>query len=245
MRLEARGVVKRYGAHHALAGVEFATDATSRVVALLGPSGGGKSTLLRVLGCLLVPEEGEVSVSGERLPHDEQGALAARRRNGFVFQGYNLFPHLTARENVALPLREVHGFAPGAAQAAADEWLSRLGLAAHAGKRPAELSGGQQQRAAIARALAPQPRLLLLDEPTSALDPVMTGEVLDVIRELAEGGQHIILATHEISFARLVAHWVVFLADGRVEESSPAAEFFSRPRSALAQRYLEGLSKYR
>jgi polar amino acid transport system ATP-binding protein len=112
-------------------------------------------------------------------------------------------------------------------------------------KRPAELSGGQQQRAAIARALAPKPRLLLLDEPTSALDPVMTGEVLDVIRELAENGQQIVLATHEISFARKVADWVVFLAQGKVQESSAAEDFFSKPQTPLARQYLEGLAKYR
>ena len=125
------------------------------------------------------------------------------------------------------------------------ELLHRLGLAGHEHKRPSQLSGGQQQRAAIARALAPKPRLLLLDEPTSALDPVMTGEVLDVIRELAEAGQSIILATHEISFARKVADWVVFLVGGKVQESSTAAEFFTRPQTELARQYLEGLSKYR
>ncbi|MBX7212147.1 MAG: ATP-binding cassette domain-containing protein [Verrucomicrobiaceae bacterium] len=246
MRLEARAVVKRFGAHAALDEVTFATGADARVVALLGPSGGGKSTLLRVLGCLLVPEDGSVMLDGRALPHDEAGALAERRKNGFVFQGYNLFPHLTALDNVALPLRVVHGLERDAADARARELLHRLGLAAHEHKRPAQLSGGQQQRAAIARALAPRPRLLLLDEPTSALDPVMTGEVLDVIRELAtEGGQHIVLATHEISFARLIADWVVFLADGKAAESAAARDFFAAPQCALAQQYLEGLSKYR
>ncbi len=245
MKLEVRAVAKSFGAHAALADITFATSADAHVIALLGPSGGGKSTLLRVLGCLLVPAAGELIIDGEVLPNDEAGALAERRKNGFVFQGYNLFPHLTALENVALPLRAVHSMQPAAADARARELLERLGLSAHEHKRPAQLSGGQQQRAAIARALAPKPRLLLLDEPTSALDPVMTGEVLDVIRELAEGGQNIVLATHEISFAKLVADWVVFLADGKVEESSPASDFFTRPQSPLAQRYLEGLSKYR
>lgn len=245
MKLEARDVAKIFGSHAALAGVTFSSGDAARVIALLGPSGGGKSTLLRVLGCLLVPETGEVSMDDETLPRDEAGALAERRKNGFVFQGYNLFPHLTALENVALPLRAVHGMDANAARGRARELLDRLGLSAHEDKRPMQLSGGQQQRAAIARALAPKPRLLLLDEPTSALDPVMTGEVLDVIRELAEQGQNIVLATHEISFAKLVADWVVFLADGKVEESSPANQFFTRPQSALAQQYLEGLSKYR
>lgn len=245
MKLEARQVTKHFGKHPALDGADFCTDASARVVALLGPSGGGKSTLLRVLGALLVPQAGSVWIDGAELPHDEERALAARRQNGFVFQGYNLFPHLTAHENICLPLREVHGLSGEAAAARATELLTRLGLADHAQKRPAQLSGGQQQRAAIARALAPRPQLLLLDEPTSALDPVMTGEVLDVIRELAEAGQSIVLATHEISFARKVADWVVFLAEGRVLESGPAVDFFARPRTEPAQRYLEGLSRYR
>ena len=245
MKLEARDIVKAFGVHRALDGVTFQTESDARVVALLGPSGGGKSTLLRVLGCLLVPESGDLLLDGVDLPHDEAGALRERRKNGFVFQGYNLFPHLTALENVALPLRVVHGVAETEAEVRAREMLGRLGLIGHEMKRPAELSGGQQQRAAIARALAPKPRLLLLDEPTSALDPVMTGEVLDVITELAANRQQIVLATHEISFARNVADWVVFLAQGKVQESSPAADFFTSPRTDLAKRYLEGLAKYR
>jgi len=245
MKLEASGVVKAFGDHRALDGVTFSTNSDARVVALLGPSGGGKSTLLRVLGCLLVAEQGSVLMDGQELPHDEEGALAERRRNGFVFQGYNLFPHLTALENVALPLRIVHGMEPANAEARAREMLSRLGLIGHEWKRPAELSGGQQQRAAIARALAPTPRLLLLDEPTSALDPVMTGEVLDVIRELAENGQQIVLATHEVSFAQEVADWVIFLAQGRVQESSAAKDFFTSPQTDLAREYLQGLARYR
>lgn len=245
MKLETHAVTKRYGAHAALDGASFATGDEARVIALLGPSGGGKSTLLRVLGSLLVPDDGHVSIDARVLPHDEEGALNERRGNGFVFQGYNLFPHLTALQNIALPLREVHGMSETVATQRAMELLHRLGLAGHEHKRPSQLSGGQQQRAAIARALAPKPRLLLLDEPTSALDPVMTGEVLDVIRELAEAGQSIILATHEISFARKVADWVVFLVGGKVQESSTAAEFFTRPQTELARQYLEGLSKYR
>lgn len=245
MRLEARSVVKRYGSTHALNGASFSTGNEQRVVALLGPSGGGKSTLLRVLGCLLVADEGDVIVDGVNLPHDEVGALKARRQNGFVFQGYNLFPHLSALENVALPLREVHGWTPSDADERAREMLGRLGLADHVLKRPAQMSGGQQQRAAIARALAPKPALLLLDEPTSALDPVMTGEVLNVIQELAEAGQQIVLATHEVTFAKKVADWVVFLAAGKVEESRPAADFFNQPESPLAREYLMGLGRYR
>lgn len=245
MKLEAIDLTKRYGDFQALAGASFATGSEARVLALLGPSGGGKSTLLRVLGGLLLPEAGEVRIDSEALPHEPAAALAVLRRNGFVFQGYNLFPHLSLQENITLPLREVHGQSGAAAAARALELLERLGLAGHRHKRPAELSGGQQQRGAIARALAPRPRLLLLDEPTSALDPVMTGEVLDVVRELAEGGQQIVLATHEIHFARHVADWVVFLAGGRVLESRPAADFFREPACDAARDYLGGLSRYR
>ena len=246
MKLEASAVSKHFGEHKALNGVTFQTGDDAHVVALLGPSGGGKSTLLRVLGCLLVADAGTVRMDGKELPHDEDGALSERRTNGFVFQGYNLFPHLTALENVALPLRAVHLYSPEAAETRAREMLDRLGLIGHELKRPAELSGGQQQRAAIARALAPKPRLLLLDEPTSALDPVMTGEVLDVIRELAENdGQQIVLATHEVSFAKQVADWVIFLAQGQVQESTPAREFFNAPQTELARQYLSGLARYR
>lgn len=245
MKLETREVTKRYGDFLALDRASFQTNNDSRVVALLGPSGGGKSTLLRVLGGLLLPESGEVVVNDQPLPNEPGEALKNLRRNGFVFQGYNLFPHLSALQNIVLPLAAVHDFSDSVAHERAMELLKRLGLEEHFHKRPAELSGGQQQRAAIARALAPRPDLLLLDEPTSALDPVMTGEVLDVIRELAEGGQQIVLATHEISFARKVADWIVFLVKGRVEESCAAEQFFEQPTSALAREYLAGLSRYR
>lgn len=245
MKLEAQGLVKRFGQHAALDGVTFATRQEARVVVLLGPSGGGKSTLLRVLGALLPADAGSVQVDGVEVPRQEAAALAMRRRLGYVFQGYNLFPHLTARENIALPLRVVHGLEAAEAVERADAWLRRLGLAAHGEKRPAQLSGGQQQRAALARALAPAPQLLLLDEPTSALDPEMTAEVLDVVLELAREGQQLVLATHEVSFARRVADAVVFLAEGKVAEHGPADAFFREPSTAVARAYLQGLSRYR
>jgi ABC-type lipoprotein export system ATPase subunit len=162
MKLEAHDVSQRYGDFVALDRVHFATGDDARVVALLGPSGGGKSTLLRVLGGLRIPDSGEVRLDGESLPRDARGALGSLRQNGFVFQGYNLFPHLTALQNIVLPLCAVHGWAETEARDRAHELLMRLGLAGHEHKRPAELSGGQQQRAAIARALASKPRLLLL-----------------------------------------------------------------------------------
>lgn len=245
MKLEARKLVKRYGNFAALNGATFQTSDDSRVVVLLGPSGGGKSTLLRVLGSLVMADEGELFLDGQPLPNNAAESSICLRQNGFVFQGYNLFPHLTALQNVVLPLTEVHGLKAAEADSRARALLTRLGLAEHGDKKPAELSGGQQQRAALARALAPQPRLLLLDEPTSALDPVMTGEVLDVIRELAMGPQQIVLATHEVSFARQVADWVVFLSQGLVIESCPADKFFTQPSSAEGKEYLTAVTKYR
>jgi len=245
MQLTAHQLTKRYGEHLALDGACFDTPANVRSVVLLGPSGSGKSTLLRVLGSLLLPESGELSMDGKALSSDEAAALQQRRENGFVFQGFNLFPHLTALENVALPLRIVHGQSDDQAHQRAVEVLERFGMGPHREKRPAEMSGGQQQRVALARAIAAKPKLLLLDEPTSALDPMMTQEVLDLIRELAEAGQQIVLSTHEISFAKKVADWVVFLDHGKVVESSQAKDFFEHPESELAQQFLEALTRYR
>ena len=212
---------------------------------LLGASGSGKSTLLRVLGSLLTPDSGEVQVGERLLQWTEQATLAQRRTNGFVFQSFNLFPHLTALENVALPLRIVHGVPEAEAQTRALKSLEIFGLGAHVQKRPSELSGGQQQRVALARAIAPNPKLLLLDEPTSALDPMMTQDVLDLIRALAESGQRIVLSTHEIAFARRVADWVLFLEHGKIVESAPAKEFFEAPRHETAKEFLQALTRYR
>ena len=245
MRIAVQSLIKRYGAHPALDGASFDTPPTAGCVAFLGPSGSGKSTLLRVLGSLLVPDAGEVTLGEKRLAWTDADTLRQRRKNGFVFQGFNLFPHLSALENVALPLRAVHTRTDEEARRTALDTLERFGLGPHMEKRPSELSGGQQQRVALARAIAPQPRLLLLDEPTSALDPMMTQDVLDLIRELAEGGQRIVLSTHEIAFARKVADWVVFLDCGKVIESSAAQEFFAQPRTELAQHFVEALTRYR
>ena len=245
MKIEVRNIVKRYGNHAALAGASFNTPTDVGCVVLLGPSGSGKSTLLRVIGSLLAPDSGEVLLDEKSLSWSDADTLRQRRGNGFVFQSFNLFPHLSALENVALPLRAVHQLDEANARRTALDTLERFGLGPHRDKRPAELSGGQQQRVALARAIAPQPKLLLLDEPTSALDPMMTQDVLDLIRALAEGGQRIVLSTHEISFARKVADWIVFLEQGKVIESSPAEDFFQRPRSDLARQFVEALTRYR
>lgn len=243
MKLEITGLTKRFGSHPALDGLDLHVE-EGRVIVLVGPSGGGKSTLLRVLGGLETPDEGRVLIRGEALPSSEAGLLAYRRKNGFLFQQFNLFPHLTALRNLTLPLEEVHGLSATAAKQAAESALDRFGLLAHAHKRPAELSGGQQQRVGIARAVASKPEILFLDEPTSALDPEMTAEVLELIQELAEGGQRIILSTHEMGFARAVGDLVVFLAAGKVVEAAPPAKWFESPRSEQAKRFLSRVLRY-
>ena len=217
------------------------------VLALLGPSGGGKSTLLRVIAGLERPESGSVSIDGAPVPLGamEEAVLRDYRRSlGVVFQAYNLFPHMTALQNVQLPLTAVHGVEAPAAKERAREVMERLGLADHAGKMPAQLSGGQRQRVAIARALAAKPRFLLFDEPTSALDPEMTAEVLELIAELRDIGTPMLLVTHEMGFARKIADQVAFLAEGRVLEQRTAGEFFANPQSVEARRFLAKVLAY-
>ena len=205
---------------------------------LVGPSGGGKSTLLRILAGLDVPAAGSVAFDGVPLPHDEAALRAYRRTVGTVFQAYNLFPHLTALENLLLPLVHVHGLAEAAARERVREPLERFGLAAHAHKRPAELSGGQKQRIAILRALVVQPRRLFLDEPTSALDPEMTAEVLEMIGELRAAGTQFVLVTHEMGFARHVADEIAFIADGTVLAHASAADFLDRCTTPRVRSFL-------
>lgn len=179
-------------------------------------------------------------------PGTSENALRERRRrHGHLFQAFNLFPHLTARQNLTLPLEKVHGRSSQEATARAEECLERFNLAAHAHKRPAELSGGQQQRVGIARAIAHEPRLLILDEPTSALDPEMTAEVLEVIQRLREAGQEIILSTHEMGFARAVADHVLFLAEGNIAEHGAGDELFAHPGTPEAKRFLSKVMHYR
>ena len=243
MKLDVRRVTKRYGDTRALDGLTLPVG-SARVLVLIGPSGGGKSTLLRVLGGLEPADDGTVEINGHALPADPLALQHYRRRNGFLFQQFNLFPHLTARRNIVLPLEKVHGHPPAEALAIAEQALERFGLLEHAGKLPAQLSGGQQQRVGIARAVAHQPEVLFLDEPTSALDPEMTAEVLELIQELAVAGQDIILSTHEMGFARAVADQVAFVAAGKIEELSPPAALFGAPQSALCQRFLSRVMRY-
>lgn len=243
MKLEIEGATKTYGATRALDGLSLRI-ATARVLVLIGPSGGGKSTLLRLLGGLETADSGNVRVNDRVLAADPPALLAYRRRNGFLFQQFNLFPHLDARRNITLPLEKVHGHPPDRARAMADQALDRFGLLDHATKLPAQLSGGQQQRVGIARAVAFSPEILFLDEPTSALDPEMTAEVLELIQELAEAGQDIILSTHEMGFARAVADQVAFVTAGRIGECAPPRTLFGSPATDGCRRFLSKVMRY-
>lgn len=213
-------------------------------LAIIGPSGSGKSTLLRIIGGLLSPSRGTVLIDGQPLVFEEKALIAHRAQLGFVFQRGGLFHHLNARENIALPLRVVHGMSAEAARERADALLERFGLCAEREKRPVQLSGGQQQRVAIARAVAAQPRLLLLDEPTSALDPEYTNEVLDLIRDLKDDGVRFIVVTHEMGFARRACDKLAFLHQGSLLEYGPSTQLFSKPQTPELQRFLSRLLEW-
>jgi len=243
MKLEVDQLSKTYGVTRAVDDLTLDLDET-RVLVLIGPSGGGKSTLLRLLGGLEIPDHGRLVINGNLLDSDPSSLQSYRRKNGFLFQQFNLFPHLTARENIALPLEKVHLHSRAAALEIADAALDRFALLEHSAKLPSQLSGGQQQRVGIARAIAHRPAILFLDEPTSALDPEMTAEVLELIQELAETGQDIILSTHEMGFARAVADQVAFIAAGKIEEIATPSILFEAPRSALCQRFLSRVMRY-
>jgi polar amino acid transport system ATP-binding protein len=235
--LEVSGLVKRYGGTTVLDGVDL-TVGEHQVVTLIGSSGSGKSTLLRCVDLLEEIDDGQVLLDGVDVSDPRADVPAAQRRMAIVFQAFNLFPHMTALQNVALAPRVVHGVPAGEADELAHELLRRVGLANRAGAHPDQLSGGQQQRVAIARALAVQPRLLLLDEITSALDPELVGEVLTIVRELAGGGATILMATHEMGFARQVSDLVCFLDGGRVLESGPPDQVLGEPVHERTRQFL-------
>lgn len=243
MKLALNQIVKRFDGHLVLDGVSLSLEKV-HVLVLVGPSGGGKSTLLRIIGGLEYPDSGGLEINGEPVTFQEEALLRHRRSVGTVFQSFNLFPHLTALQNITLPLEKVHGRPAAEAEAIARQLLERFRLPGHAGKRPAELSGGQRQRVAIARAISSKPRLLLLDEPTSALDPEMAAEVLDAIQELREEGRDFILVTHEMGFARQVADQVAFLAEGRIVEAGGAGQVFDAPAAAQTRAFLAKVLKY-
>ncbi|MEU0648068.1 amino acid ABC transporter ATP-binding protein [Streptomyces umbrinus] len=235
LRMEA--VRKTFGDSVVLRDVDLEV-APHTVTALIGASGSGKSTLLRCANLLEEIDDGAIWLDDEEITDPRADQDAVRRRIGVVFQAYNLFPHMTVLQNITLAPRRVHGVDRAEAEAHARELLDRLGLGAKAGEYPDRLSGGQQQRAAIVRALAVRPRLLLLDEITAALDPELVGEVLAVVRDLKDDGMTMVLATHEMGFARDVADQVCFLDGGVVLERGTAEEVFGDPREERTRRFL-------
>jgi polar amino acid transport system ATP-binding protein len=236
--VELHGVRKSFGRVEVLHGVDLRVD-EHQVVCLIGASGSGKSTLLRCVNLLEPIDEGRILIEGEEVTVHGVDANRVRRGIGIVFQAFNLFPHMTVLRNVTLAPREVLGLSRADAEGRALELLGRFGLADKRDDYPDRLSGGQQQRVAIVRALAMQPQLMLLDEVTSALDPELVGEVLNVIRELAAGGMTMLIATHEMSFAREIADRVCFLDDGVILEQGSPEEIFSAPEKPRTQQFLQ------
>jgi polar amino acid transport system ATP-binding protein len=239
--IEVQGVTKAFGDAEVLGGIDL-TVREHEAIALIGASGSGKSTLLRCIGLLEEIDDGDIFLDGEVITDPSVSPVAIRRRLGIVFQAFNLFPHLSVLDNITLGPVRAHGVLRAEAERTALALLSRFGLAGREHDRPERLSGGQQQRVAIVRALATSPRALLLDEVTSALDPELVGEVLEVVAELKQQGTTMIIATHEMGFAREVADEVCFLHAGRIIEQGPPADVLDRPAQPETQRFLRRLT---
>ncbi|HZM38316.1 MAG TPA: amino acid ABC transporter ATP-binding protein [Acidimicrobiales bacterium] len=235
--IECEGVEKWFGDFQALKGVDLSVG-RQEVVVVIGPSGSGKSTFIRCINRLEQHDAGRIVVDGIEMTDDLRHIAGIRREVGMVFQQFNLFPHLTVRENVTLGPRQVRRMNRSDANALARQMLERVKIPEQADKYPGQLSGGQQQRVAIARALAMQPKIMLFDEPTSALDPEMIAEVLDVMKELARTGMTMIVVTHEMGFAREVADRVVFMADGQIVEVGTPQHFFDNPTEERTKTFL-------
>ena len=243
MKIEFQGLTRQFDNNRVILNpMDFSDDI--HTLAIIGPSGGGKSTLLRILGGLILPTAGQLMVDGKKVPSDEASLQKYRRELGFVFQQGGLFRHLSAFENITLPLCQVHGYTRQEAEKRAAELLERFGLSGDGHKKPSALSGGQQQRVAIARAVAAKPRLLLLDEPTSALDPEYTTEVLDVVNELKNEGMDFIIVTHEMGFARHACDKAAFLCEGSLMEYGDSASLFARPKTGQLERFLGKLLEW-
>ena len=236
--LSLEDVHKRFGENHVLRGIDLDV-APHAVVCLIGASGSGKSTLLRCVNRIEIVDAGRIYVAGEEVTSPDCDVNRVRRKIGIVFQAFNLFPHMTVLDNVTLAPRKALKKSRAQAEEEAFELLARFGLSDKVREYPDRLSGGQQQRAAIVRALAMQPDLLLLDEVTSALDPELVGEVLGVVRGLAEEGMTMVIATHEMGFARDIADRVCFLHEGVVLEQGPPAKIFSEPEQPRTRQFLE------
>ena len=235
--IEFKGVGKWFGKLHVLRGIDLAV-ARGEVVVVCGPSGSGKSTLIRCVNVLERIQEGEIVVLGESVTATGLNLPRLRTRVGMVFQSFNLFPHMTALDNIVLAPMKVHGISRPEAEKTALALLERVGIPDKADNYPANLSSGQQQRVAIARALAMQPEIMLFDEPTSALDPEMINEVLDVMTDLAKSGMTMMVVTHEMGFARRVAHRVVFIDEGQIVEDGDPERFFAAPRFERTRLFL-------
>lgn len=236
-RLLAKNIRKNFDERQVLKGVDLEVY-PGQIVALIGSSGSGKSTMLRCLNLVEELSDGQIWLDGDEISRPGINEDEVRANIGLVFQSYNLFAHLSILENVKLALKVVQKKSDKEATEIALSWLDRIGLADKANQYPDKLSGGQQQRTAIVRAVALNPKLLLLDEVTSALDPELSGEVLELIRDLKDSGTTIVMATHELSFAREVADWVIFLDQGVIAEEGEAAEFFAHPKNARTKEFL-------
>ena len=232
-----RDVHKWFGQLHVLRGIDL-TVAAGEVVVIFGASGSGKSTFIRTINRLEEHQRGDIIVDGVELTNDVRNIAAIRREIGMVFQSFNLFPHLTALQNIVLAPMRVRRWSRARAEEVGMQLLTRVGIPEQAAKYPAQLSGGQQQRVAIARALAMQPKIMLFDEPTSALDPEMISEVLDVMRELATSGMTMLCVTHEMGFARAVANRMVFFDQGAIVEQGPPSQIFEAPQHERTKRFL-------
>ncbi|MBV9106149.1 MAG: amino acid ABC transporter ATP-binding protein [Verrucomicrobia bacterium] len=243
MRLRARNLCKSFGPQMVLKNVDLDLDQV-HTLAFIGPSGGGKSTLLRIIAGLEKPDNGTLYLNDREVIYSEKALMAHRRTVGTVFQAFNLFPHLSALQNITLPLEKVHHYYPAEARQVAETMLERFGLSEHGHKPPAQLSGGQRQRVAIARAISIRPKLLLFDEPTSALDPEMTAEVLEVIEELREEGRDLVLVTHQMGFAHRVADQIALLSAGRIIECGPPEQLLDDPRAEATRQFLAKILKY-
>ena len=235
--IRIRGLHKYFGALHVLKGIDLEID-KSEVVVLIGPSGSGKSTLLRCLNFLELPQEGTIELLGRKIDPRKDNLDKVRENVGMVFQHFNLFPHMSALENITMAPINVKGLSKKEARAAARALLDRVGLAEKEDSYPSQLSGGQQQRVAIARALAMSPAIMLFDEVTSALDPELVGEVLQVMQDLAKSGMTMVVVTHEIGFAREVADRALMMDDGHIIEDAPPERLFSAPTHERTQRFL-------
>ena len=247
MMLEARDVRKKFGEHIVLDGIDLDME-KGDVTAILGPSGSGKTTFLRCLNFLERADGGTLAFEGETFDlHTARKAdiTRLRKKTGFVFQNYNLFLNKTALQNVTLGLTAGAGMRKDEAEARAMKALEKVGMADRTGHYPSQLSGGQQQRVAIARALAMDPEIIFFDEPTSALDPELIGEVLGVMRQLAEEGMTMLVVTHEMDFARNVSSHVLFMDGGKVIESGPSKEFFANPREERSREFIRAIREAR